>query len=80
MLRVGADLFFPPAQAGALASPQALGPGSSWHGWTDVPWLRELRPTWRRWYAGRAPHCACAPRRVRVGGGASPGGGGGAGF
>ncbi|XP_057351520.1 PDZ domain-containing protein MAGIX isoform X5 [Manis pentadactyla] len=53
------------AQAGALASPLVLGPGSSWRGWTRVPWRRELRPTWRRWYAGRAPHRACAPRRHR---------------
>lgn len=66
----------PPAQAAALPSGPAPAPGSSCRGWTRAPWRPELRPTWRRWFAGRAPHCACAPRTVRVEGGAFPGGGG----
>lgn len=65
--RVGPDLLFSLAQAVAVPSPRVPAPDSSWRGWKLAPWRPELRPTWRRWYAGRAPPCACAPRRVRDG-------------
>ncbi|KAM7225630.1 hypothetical protein CapIbe_023607 [Capra ibex] len=50
-------------RAVAVPSPRAPAPDSSWRGWKLAPWRPELRPTWRRWYAGPAPPCACAPRR-----------------
>ncbi|XP_043753359.1 uncharacterized protein LOC122690461 [Cervus elaphus] len=50
-------------RAVAVPSPRVPAPDSSWRGWKLAPWRPELRPTWRRWYAGRAPPCACAPRR-----------------